>query len=196
MDEQESGGEPMNSKDALRNGDYWMETFTGRKFWPNDPCADDVCIDDIAHALSHICRFGGHCREFYSVAQHSCLVADIVVAFDRQYALSALLHDAAEAYVGDIIRPIKRFNAALGAAEAAVFVVIAAKFGLPAVMPRVVKWADNVMLRNEHHQLMNGVNEWPSCDKEDGPSVDIVPWSPVVARAEFLNRFNGWTGNG
>lgn len=175
-----------------RDGDYWMETFTGRKFWPLDPSAEDVCIEDIAHALSLICRFGGHVREFYSVAQHSCYVADIVFAREPQHALVALMHDAAEAYTGDVVRPIKRGNPVYGAAEAAVWSCIAKRFGLPVELPAVVKWADNVVLWNEHAQIMNGKNVWPSCDQEEGPDVGIVPWGWVTAKTAFVNRFNLW----
>lgn len=181
----------------MRRGD-WMETFTGLKFWPIDPREDEVCIEDIAHALSLICRFGGQCKEFYSVAQHSCHVADIVSATEsndlRHLTFTALMHDAAEAYVGDIIRPIKRSNPEIAKAESAVEIVIACKFGLLIhPMPKIIKWADNVMLKNEHAQLMNGRNEWPSCDQEDGPFVSITPWGPNKARLEFMQRFKRWS---
>ena len=166
-----------------------METFTGKKFWPLDPKAEEIRIEDIAHALSMLCRFGGHCREFYSVAQHSCLVTDLVVAVEPRHALAALLHDAAEAYTGDVIRPIKRSEPKIGAAEEAVMQEVARRFDLMFPFPDVVKWADNVMLKNEHRQLMAGVNEWPSCDQEEGPQVEIVPWTPTYAESVFLRKF-------
>lgn len=172
-----------------RYGD-WMETFTGRRFWPLDPREDEVCIEDIAHALSMLCRFGGHCREFYSVAQHSCHVADMVAARSPEHALVALMHDAEEAYVGDIIRPIKRSYPPIAQAGSQVWEVITRRFKLPLVLPDVVKWADNVMLRNEHAQLMDGRNEWPSCDQADGPNFDVRPvLLPTQAEHLFIRKF-------
>src|SRR5262245_27549306 len=103
---------------SQRIGD-WMQTISGRKFWPLDPRPEEVCIEDIGHALSLVCRFGGHCHTFYSVAEHSVRVS--LLAEDmakssahwtdeniRMIALSGLLHDAAEAYIGDMVRPLKR----------------------------------------------------------------------------------------
>ena len=167
----------------------WMETYTGRKFFPTHPSAGDICIEDIVHALSMLCRFGGHCREFYSVAQHSCLVADMVENVQPDAALAALMHDAEEAYIGDIIRPIKRSVPEISNAGAEIELMIFQVFGIPHPMPEVVKWADNVMLKNEHAQIMHGRNEWPSCDKADGPKVLIMTWSPQRAKEEFMKRF-------
>ena len=99
-----------------RKGD-WMQTATGRQFWPLDPRADEVRINDVALQLAKICRFSGATREFYSVAQHSVLVsieAERVAALTmpprtaRCCALAGLLHDVAEAYLNDVIRPLKR----------------------------------------------------------------------------------------
>jgi len=89
-----------------RRGD-WMTTATGRKVWPLDLRPDEVDLEDIAIALSNLCRFGGRCRQFYSVAQHSLWVADQVKELRPELELCALLHDAAEAYVGDVVSPIK-----------------------------------------------------------------------------------------
>jgi len=87
----------------------WMETFTGKRFYPLDPGYGSVSIIDIAHALSNICRFGGHTKHYYSVAQHCITGADWVFEQTKsdRLAMLFLLHDAAEAYVGDMIRPIK-----------------------------------------------------------------------------------------
>lgn len=82
----------------------WIQTFTGKQFWPLTPKAEDVCIEDIAHALAFKCRFGGHCKTFYSVAEHSCRVAEIL---RPEHQLIGLLHDAAEAYLPDVAAPIK-----------------------------------------------------------------------------------------
>ena len=86
---------------------WWIQTFTGRAFDLSNPQPEQVCIEDIAHALANCCRYAGHSRWHYSVAQHSLLVAEIVAATDPELALTALLHDAAEAYIGDWSSPLK-----------------------------------------------------------------------------------------
>jgi len=82
----------------------WIQTFTGRRFHPLSPQTTDIVIEDIAHALSMICRYAGHTRKFYSVAEHSVIVS---LHVPPEYAREALLHDASEAYIGDVSRPIK-----------------------------------------------------------------------------------------
>lgn len=86
----------------------WMQTASGKQFWPLDPKPSDVDRIDIAHALGMKCRFGGHCQRFYSIGEHSLRVAKIVPA---EFSLHALLHDAAEAYLPDVIAPIKKYVA-------------------------------------------------------------------------------------
>ena len=85
-------------------GSDWIHTFTGRHFYPLNPNADDVDIEDIAHALANTCRFNGHVSTFYSVAQH-CVLASQYCESDP---LWALMHDAAEAYLPDVAAPVKK----------------------------------------------------------------------------------------
>jgi hypothetical protein len=88
----------------------WILTFTGKKFDLLDPQVEQICIEDIAHALSNQCRFAGHTKHFYSVAQHSIILAENVVKqneINPALQLRALLHDAAEAYMNDIPAPMK-----------------------------------------------------------------------------------------
>ena len=87
-----------NPMKALRNGS-WLQTYTGIQFWPLDPRPEEIDIQDIAHALSLLCRFNGHCQRFYSVAEHSVHVSTILAP---EFGLWGLLHDAAEAYLSDI----------------------------------------------------------------------------------------------
>jgi hypothetical protein len=114
---------------AARPGDVgdWMQTYTGRAFWPLAPQADDIDPADIAHALSMLCRYGGHVERFYSVAEHCVLMS---YAVPPGYALWALLHDATEAYMGDMVRPLKRSMPEYQAAEARLSAVICDRFGL------------------------------------------------------------------
>jgi len=102
----------------MANPDDALETFTGGRFHPFDPDPSDVHIADIAGGLAHTCRFGGHCRSFYSVAQHSLFVASELEDQGPRLELYGLLHDAAEAYLGDLPRPVKREFDAFEAAEA------------------------------------------------------------------------------
>lgn len=133
-----------------RKGD-WIQTYTGARFWPLDPRPEDVHLEDIAHALAHQCRYGGHCRVHYSVAQHSIEVARAVPTGDRR---AALLHDAAEAYLVDLPRPVKRMLPGYAEMEAAVWAAIAARFGLPAELPASVHEADERILADEARWLM------------------------------------------
>jgi hypothetical protein len=96
-----------------RVGD-WIQTYSGRQFWPLDPRVEDVHLEDIAHALSNVCRYTGHVREFYSVAEHSVHVS---WSCEPEDALWGLLHDASEAYLADMARPVKQNMPVYVAAE-------------------------------------------------------------------------------
>ena len=122
-----------------RSDSTWIQTFTGRQFWPLEPRADEIFIEDIAHHLSNLCRFTGACRSFYSVAQHSVLVS--LCAPPGENPLWGLLHDASEAYLIDVARPVKRSAALVGyrVAEARMMEVICECFGLPTTEPAWVK---------------------------------------------------------
>jgi 5'-deoxynucleotidase YfbR-like HD superfamily hydrolase len=91
-----------------RRGD-WICTFTGQKVWPFDPRPEEIKLEDIAHSLAMQCRWTGHTTEFYSVAQHACMVASLVERVCPAYALAALHHDSPEAYFHDTARPTKQF---------------------------------------------------------------------------------------
>ena len=113
-----------------RTGD-WIQTYQGTQMYPLDPLAVEIDIRDIAHALSNLCRFNGHVKKFYSVAEHCCHVSDL---FDSKYLrLVGLLHDASEAYLCDMPRPIKRsdgFATLYLEAEEKLMQVIATKFDI------------------------------------------------------------------
>lgn len=170
-----------------RKGD-WMQTASGRQYWPLDPRADDVDLDDIAHHLSMICRYCGACLQFWSVAEHSVGVLAVIEGdmrrslrgvdfghpFARKFRLCALLHDAPEAYCHDLIRPIKRSVHGYDQVEAANADAIAIAFGLPMLSEideSRIKLADNAMLLAEQELLMA-----PAPAK----------WAPIVVPDEML----------
>ncbi|MDO4254358.1 MAG: hypothetical protein Q4C81_04310 [Kocuria sp.] len=93
----------LNASPSWQRGN-WMQTYTGRRFYPLDSRPEDVDVVDVAHALSMQCRYNGHVRLFMSVAEHCVLVSRLVPS---EHALWGLLHDATEAYVGDMVRPLK-----------------------------------------------------------------------------------------
>lgn len=170
---------------SLTQKSDWIQTFTGRKFWPIEPAAEDVCIEDIAHALALKCRFAGHCREFYSVAQHSVLVASLVQPVD---ALWALLHDAGEAYFADIPRPVKRSLPIFKDIERGIMNVVCEAFGLPQEQPQSVTHADAVLLATEARDLMGDVQHWTGLEAAPMRQ-QIVPLGWREAEKTFLFAF-------
>ena len=167
-----------------RNGD-WMQTFTGRQFWPMDPKIEDIDILDIAHGLSNICRYGGHAKAFYSVAEHSCHVSD---ALPPELALAGLLDDAAEAYIGDMIRPIKYSIPQYQALDGYLSAMINERFGIPKERhPEVIR-VDNAILADESEQVMLGqVADWKLTEPALGVTIQF--WSPELAKMMFWGRF-------
>lgn len=171
----------------MREGD-WILTYTGRQFWPIDPRPEELCIEDIAHSLSLQCRFTGHVKQFYSVAEHSWRVSyDVPV----QFALWGLLHDASEAYLTDLSRPVKR-HSAIGTAymevELRLQKVIAEHFGMQWPMPDEVHVSDDVLLMTEKRDLMPC---HPAKWRETAtPQIEqIVPFTSDYAEDMFLERF-------
>lgn len=172
------------------NDNAWIRTYTGRKFHVLDPHVEDVDITDIAHALSMQVRFVGHVRSFYSVAEHS-----VRVSFNcgEKDALYGLLHDASEAYIGDMSAPLKHQTemSRFRTTERHIMAVVAEKFGLDPKEPASVKTADRRMLLTEARDLGLDVTGWYT---EHQPFPEkIVPWEPARAEFEFLYRFQSLT---
>jgi hypothetical protein len=173
-----------------------IQTASGRRFSPLDPEPGAIEVEDIAHALSHLCRFGGHSTIFYSVAQHCCLVADAVERGGAQpeEVLWALLHDASEAYLGDLPHPLKH-RSALGAfyreIEGPLQAAILERFGLPAQGPDALKRIDRAVLALERSRLMVPADDgwWPEVEGVEPLAVELEPWPSPRAEAEFLARF-------
>lgn len=171
----------------------WITTFTGRQFDYVAPAVESICIEDIAQALSHECRFAGHLPNFYSVAQH-CVLASYIVA--PEFALEALLHDAVEAYCKDIPSPLKCLLPDYQFIEDQIDAVIRQRFGLPLEQSDQVKYADLMMLATERRDLdIDDGKTWPMLEGIPTSDIAINPLSPVQARAVFIRRFNELTGS-
>lgn len=205
---------PHDERPQARIGD-WMQTYTGRQYWPLDPRADEVAAEDIAHHLGMLCRYCGACRRFYSVAEHSVgvlrvLEGDIRREFSgdrvawrgddllRRYKLSALLHDAPEAYCHDLIRPIKRCVEGYASVERANADAIALRFNLPLLSEidaSRIKHADNAMLLAEQEAIMAPAPaKWSPLEVPAAMLHDArrflreqgTGWGPSEAGEEFL----------
>jgi hypothetical protein len=178
---------------TIRKGD-WIQTYTGKLFWPLDPQKDEIDIEDIAHALSNICRFTGHVKDFYSVAQHSLLVSDLC----QSNKLSGLLHDGSEAYICDIARPVKRLDEmrSYREVEKIVQTAIFSAFSLEYPEPREVKQADDWAVFIEANALMPHPERcWTNWDQfwEKIPQIvkdiQINPMPPKLIENRFMDKF-------
>lgn len=184
----------MSAADAARVQGSTIMTASGRYVDPLDLRPDDVCIEDIAHALGNQCRYSGHTREFYSVAQHSFIVAEVLAdrGANAETVLWGLLHDAAEAYLVDLPRPLKRhevFGAIYRDTEDRVLAAVLTHFGLDHVEPPAVKLVDLILLATERRDLMPAGGDWAVLDGVT-PLVGVIdPWPPSVARARFMDAF-------
>jgi len=165
----------------------FMTTYTGKRVHFLELTPDEVDIRDIAHHLSLLCRFTGACRWFYSVAEHSIRVAELV---PTELRLSALLHDATEAYINDISRPVK-YSHKLDSTEAAIMSVIVDKYSINPTAPEI-KEADNVLLATEARDLMPNTDCW--APMPDPLPTKILPMIDRTAEITFLFRFQLYGG--
>lgn len=180
----------MNQQAPIRQGNF-IQTYSGVHFYPLDPRPEEILIEDIAHALSMQCRYAGHVNEFYSVAQHSVLVSHNV---PKELALWGLLHDATEAYLVDIPRPIKPMLKGYAFIEDTLMREIAHKFYLKGrKIPEEVKRVDAAILVDESKALISHpTTGWTL--PEPALGIDIIPWSPKEAEQRFMHRFLALTG--
>jgi hypothetical protein len=150
------------------------------------PSSSDFTIEDVAHGLSNICRYAGQCRKFYSVAEHSLLVSEVA----EGYEFEALLHDAAEAFLGDITRPLKQMLPEFKRIEMDVERAILDRFGVAGPIPSQVKQADLRVLAAEQRQIMpEGTDGWVRGQKVDPAPVIVRYLSPEDAKKTYLDRF-------
>lgn len=174
----------------------WMQTYQGRKFYPLDPYPEDVDIVDIAHGLAMTCRFGGQCREFYSVAEHCVHVARALehMGYDGNVLRAGLLHDSAEAYIGDLIRPLKHQPEMIEfrKAEAKIELAVAERFKLDtsALVHGLVKNIDNRILVDEIRQLCADPEMYLPAEPGLQPlGITLHCWTPARAEQEFLLEY-------
>lgn len=149
------------------------------------PDPDVVTLNAVARGLANTCRFGGQCTRFYSVAEHSIYVSRIV---PPEFALQGLFHDAAEAFIVDMPKPLKEILADYKVVEDRVEAVIFPKLGLPAKLDALVKRADTVMLATEQVQLMANRDRWKWTDKIKPLDLKLQLFSPEAAYFAFTER--------
>lgn len=171
----------------------FMSVYTGGKFYPLDPRPEEIHIEDIAHALSHQNRFNGHLRWPYTVAQHSVLCAKQarLRGESEEVQLYALLHDAAEAYIGDVIRPVKYYLEKYKEVEDKIMKTVARKYGFSMNKKNtaIIKTIDNLMCSAEKRDLHPTKIEWP--DMPDPYVIArITPWDHSYAKGQFMRYFN------
>ena len=169
----------------------WIQTLTGRTWYPVAPQAEDVCDEDVAGAIAKVCRFGGHSTDFYSVAQHSVLVARLLKQSGASAAiqLQGLVHDAHEAYPpGDVLAPVKRIDFMHGGKmlERRAALAVRAYFGVPGDLDRAVVHADLAMLAAERRDVMApSMVVWG--DLPVPPAERIGTWTWQASRAIWLD---------
>jgi len=181
-------------KEPSNKTEPFIWTWSGGRFDFLNPSPGSICITDIAHALSLICRFNGHCTEFYSVAEHCVEVADRVMknSDDPKLARTALLHDAAEAYIGDVVSPLKALLPDFQRVETAVEEIIAQKYDLYYPFPPEIKQADRDVLADEFARLQPFAEStdslWTPLPPEEAEQVFMTVFLECFGRERPLPR--------
>jgi hypothetical protein len=225
------GKDQMSAQEESLQGKFWLQTFTGKKIDLINPSREMVDIEDISHSLSMICRYNGHCRDFYSVAEHSVMVeamgSQILLRREAernsgkfsappkptseivQQSLAMLLHDAAEAYIGDLTTPLKQGLESVGddvlypperscskiaMLEHRWLLVIGEAFGLGDRLAKpsdVIRQADEKVMAVEVPMLFHPVQSgwWETRSRPHSGEMMIQCWSPAEARRQFISRF-------
>lgn len=164
----------------------WIQTFSGVAFSIENASPEDVRIVDIAHALSHACRFTGHVKTFYSVAEHS--VRMLSLCQSRHAMRQALLHDATEAYLVDVPRPVKPYLKGYAELETKIARLIGERFGVTLEpLPAAIKHYDAIMLSTEKRDLMGPGDPRLHWDNMPEPLEGFIrPWTSEHAKHLFL----------
>lgn len=164
-----------------------IQLYSGKPFYPEDPRAEDIDIIDIAHALSLTNRFGGHTLEPYPVSQHSVLLSELV---EEKNAFAALMHDAPEYIVGDLVRPVKYRCPNFETIENKIHNCIFDKYGIDRKIPDQVKDEDVRICFTERRDLTNYTGETDWGNEMQPHFIKIKPWPWKKAKRKFIERFN------
>lgn len=167
-------------------------TYSGIVFRPLEPEPELIVLADVAHALANSCRFTGHVSSFYSVAEHSVRCSDLLqrAGYSKREQKNALLHDASEAYLSDIARPVKRqpgFGEMYDGVEEPLMYAVAERFGINWPMTEAVHWADEVLLRTEQRDLMHG--DYPREAADEWFPEPLKTLNPEQAEDAFRNAY-------
>lgn len=175
----------------------WFETYTGKAFDFMNPTLDSFCIEDIAHALSCTGRFNGHGSCFYSVAEHSYHISFLL---PKHLALAGLLHDGSEAYLTDVVSPIKPHLTGYKPLEDRLMKLIGEKWGFEWPVDPLVKMADVIALSTEANAMIKSKgdtwhwNLWSPTGQRPNKNAFVVwGWTPAVAEEMFLKRYKELT---
>lgn len=160
-------------------------TFDGHYFSFAEPDPAHFTLRSIAQGLANTCRFGGQCYPFYSVAEHSVWVSRLV---PEEFALAALFHDAAEAFIGDMPKPLKVLLPDYQEVERRIEEVLFPALGLPVKLPPEVEHADRVMLATEQQQLMRNKDRWEWTDGIEPANIQLRCFTPNYAYVFFKER--------
>lgn len=173
--------------------DCWISLLSGARFNYNNPEESDVTIEDIASALSNVCRFSGHLPRFYSVAQHLVNTSRIV---KPELSFDGLMHDTAEAFTNDLPTPLKWVFPIFKELEVAIESAMAKQFGFTYPYHPEIKHADTVMLISEKLYVKEDDSLWPAYEEWTAEVVapyqdklDLASWQPRRAKREFIERF-------
>lgn len=175
----------------IKMDDMWIGLLSGTQFNYNKPEESDVTVEDLAGALSNICRFAGHLPRFYSVAQH-LVNTSLIVPYEDRY--DALMHDTAEAFTNDLPTPLKWTLPIFKELEVKIEGAMSKKFGFNYPYPKSVKEADTVMLLLEKTYVKEDNQAWPHYAgvefEQFKDQVHLESWQPRRTKREFLDRYN------
>ncbi len=200
----ETGRRMLSLKPTVEH-DPWIESYSGAQLHGFKPSPDQLILKDIAHSLSNICRYNGHVRQNYTVAQHCVHVAELL---PEELAGWGLMHDAAESFLGDCTKPLKKhamFDLGDGLVtfdhvEGIILFMVSEKFDLPWPIPQAVDDADKAMLRAESRDLMRSKGTHVE-HLEIGsgiiiPEWTVAPWAHRTAKEMFLDAAKGYLKKG
>lgn len=164
-------------------------TYSGINFLLHGESTDRFSLKDIAHSLSMQCRYTGHTKRFYSVAEHCVLMSRYVANLDCKFA--ALYHDAVEAYVGDLASPVKQglpdYKKIEESIERRLFMWLG--YDVSPLVKKLVKMLDTRIMLSERNMLLPDINEqWPEDEVVTPLDIRIMCWSPTKAEKEFLKQ--------